>query len=76
MGSSKGWIGYWPAYLLAPIAAGVLAAAVDLGVLRPIRRADMFAPHHLHDLHRHRPLGGLPAVSEHRDDGRSQSGIQ
>jgi branched-chain amino acid transport system permease protein len=36
-------IGYWPAYVLAPLAAGLLAAAVELGVLRPIRQADMFA---------------------------------
>ena len=36
-------LGYWPAYLLAPIAAGVLAALVDLLILRPIRQADMFA---------------------------------
>jgi len=36
-------LGYWPTYLLVPIAAGVLAALVDLLLLRPIRRADMFA---------------------------------
>jgi branched-chain amino acid transport system permease protein len=35
-------LGYWPAYILVPIAAGTLAAAVDLVALRPIRRADMF----------------------------------
>jgi branched-chain amino acid transport system permease protein len=36
-------IGYWPAYVLVPIATGLLAAAVELVMLRPIRRADMFA---------------------------------
>jgi branched-chain amino acid transport system permease protein len=36
-------IGYWPAYVLVPIATGLLAAAVELGMLRPIRQADMFA---------------------------------
>jgi branched-chain amino acid transport system permease protein len=36
-------LGYWPAYLLVPIATGLLAAAVELAVLRPIRQADMFA---------------------------------
>src|ERR1700681_4767226 len=36
-------LGYWPAYLLAPIAAGALAAAIEFAVLRPIRQADMFA---------------------------------
>jgi branched-chain amino acid transport system permease protein len=36
-------LGYWPAYLLAPLAAGILAAAVELTVLRPIRQADSFA---------------------------------
>ena len=35
--------GYWPAYVLVPIATGLLAAAVELGMLRPIRQADMFA---------------------------------
>src|SRR5260370_11008849 len=34
-------LGYWPAYFLAPIAAGLLAAAIELAVLRPIRQADM-----------------------------------
>ena len=29
--------GYWPAYVLVPIATGLLAAAVELGMLRPIR---------------------------------------
>jgi branched-chain amino acid transport system permease protein len=36
-------VGYWPAYVLVPIAVGLLAAAVEFGVLRPIRQADMFA---------------------------------
>lgn len=36
-------LGYGPAYLLAPICVGLLAAAVDLLILRPIRQADMFA---------------------------------
>src|SRR4051794_23234514 len=36
-------LGYWPAYLLVPIAAGLLAAAVELVILRPIRHSDMFA---------------------------------
>jgi branched-chain amino acid transport system permease protein len=36
-------LGYWPAYLLVPIAVGVLAALVDLLILRPVRQADMFA---------------------------------
>ena len=36
-------LGYWPAYVLVPIATGLLAAAVELAVLRPIRQADMFA---------------------------------
>ena len=35
--------GYWPAYLLAPLAAGLLAAIVELAILRPIRQADSFA---------------------------------
>ena len=29
--------------MLVPIATGLLAAAVELGILRPIRQADMFA---------------------------------
>jgi branched-chain amino acid transport system permease protein len=36
-------LGYWPAYVLVPIATGLLAAAVELAILRPIRQADMFA---------------------------------
>jgi branched-chain amino acid transport system permease protein len=36
-------IGYWPAYVLVPIVTGLLAAAVELAILRPIRQADMFA---------------------------------
>src|SRR5262245_9903080 len=36
-------VGYWPAYLLVPIAAGLLAMAVEFIMLRPIRQADMFA---------------------------------
>jgi branched-chain amino acid transport system permease protein len=36
-------LGYWPAYVLVPIAAGLLACAVELAILRPIRQADMFA---------------------------------
>ncbi len=35
-------LGYWPAYLLVPIAAGALAAIVDFVILRPVRQADMF----------------------------------
>jgi len=33
---------YWAAYLLAPIAVGLLAAVIEFTVLRPLRRADMF----------------------------------
>jgi branched-chain amino acid transport system permease protein len=36
-------LGYWPAYVLVPIATGLLAAGVELIALRPIRRADIFA---------------------------------
>src|SRR3954470_10837513 len=36
-------LGYWPAYVVVPIAAGLLASAVETAVLRPIRQADMFA---------------------------------
>src|ERR1035437_3740654 len=36
-------VGYWPAFILAPLAAGTLAAAVEFGFLRPIRQADTFA---------------------------------
>ena len=36
-------LGYWPTYFLVPIAAGLLAAAIEFVVLRPIRQADMFA---------------------------------
>jgi branched-chain amino acid transport system permease protein len=36
-------VGYWPAYILAPLAAGVLAVIVEWVMLRPIRRAEMFA---------------------------------
>ena len=36
-------LGYWPAYVLVPIATGLFAAGVELGILRPIRHADMFA---------------------------------
>ena len=36
-------IGYWPAYVLVPIATGLLAAGIELIALRPIRRADIFA---------------------------------
>ncbi len=35
--------GYWPAYLLAPLAAGALAAAIEFVLLRPLRQADLFA---------------------------------
>jgi branched-chain amino acid transport system permease protein len=35
-------LGYWPAYVVVPLATGVLAAAVEMVMLRPIRRADMF----------------------------------
>ena len=36
-------LGYWPTYVLVPIATGLLAAAIELAVLRPIRQADIFA---------------------------------
>src|SRR5918996_5550215 len=36
-------LGYWPAYVIVPITTGILAAAVELITLRPIRQADMFA---------------------------------
>src|SRR2546430_17687460 len=36
-------LGYLPAYLLAPLAAGLLAAAVELVLLRPVRPSHMFA---------------------------------
>jgi branched-chain amino acid transport system permease protein len=36
-------LGYWPSYLLAPLAAGVLAAFTEFVILRPIRQADNFA---------------------------------
>jgi branched-chain amino acid transport system permease protein len=36
-------LGWWAAFLLAAIAGGFLAAVVELGILRPIRRADSFA---------------------------------
>lgn len=36
-------LGYWPAYALVPLAAGLLAAIVELAILRPIRQADIFA---------------------------------
>ena len=36
-------LGYWPAYIVAPLAAGALAATVELVILRPIRQADLFA---------------------------------
>jgi branched-chain amino acid transport system permease protein len=35
-------LGYWPAFILAPLAAGLLAATIEFGVLRPIRQADNF----------------------------------
>ena len=36
-------LGYWPAYLAVPVATGLLAVAVEMLTLRPIRQADMFA---------------------------------
>lgn len=36
-------LGYWPSFLLAPLAAGLLAATLEFGILRPIRQADNFA---------------------------------
>jgi branched-chain amino acid transport system permease protein len=36
-------VGWWAAFLLAAIAGGLLAAVVELGILRPIRQADSFA---------------------------------
>ena len=36
-------VGYWPAYVLAPLVAGVLAVIVEWIALRRIRRAEMFA---------------------------------
>src|SRR5262249_38082950 len=36
-------LGYWPAYLLVPVATGLLAVAVEFVTLRPIRQSDMFA---------------------------------
>lgn len=36
-------LGYWPAYVLAPLGAGALAVTVEWVALRPIRRAEMFA---------------------------------
>ena len=36
-------VGWWAAFFLASLAAGLLAATVELGILRPIRQADSFA---------------------------------
>jgi branched-chain amino acid transport system permease protein len=36
-------LGYWPAYVVVPLVTGLLAAIVELAVLRPIRQADIFA---------------------------------
>ena len=36
-------LGFWPAYVLVPLAAGALAAGVEIVILRPIRQADMLA---------------------------------
>lgn len=33
---------YWTAYILAPLLIGTLAMALELVILRPVRRADMF----------------------------------
>ena len=33
---------YWAAYLLIPPAIGIVAAAIEFVILRPLRRADMF----------------------------------
>ena len=35
-------LSYWAAYLVVPLVIGVLAMAVELTILRPLRRADMF----------------------------------
>jgi branched-chain amino acid transport system permease protein len=36
-------IGYWAAFIVASLAAGLLAVIVEFGILRPIRQADSFA---------------------------------
>jgi|SRR5665213_256880 len=36
-------IGYWAAFILASLAAGLLATVLEFGILRPIRQADSFA---------------------------------
>jgi branched-chain amino acid transport system permease protein len=36
-------VSYWFAFLLSSLAAGLLAAAIEFGILRPIRQADSFA---------------------------------
>lgn len=36
-------IGYWAAFVLAAVAAGLLAATLEFTILRPIRQADSFA---------------------------------
>src|ERR1700677_1432508 len=36
-------LGYGPAYVLVPLVTGLLAAIVELVILRPIRQADIFA---------------------------------
>jgi branched-chain amino acid transport system permease protein len=33
---------YWAAYLIVPLLIGVLAAAMELAILRPLRKADLF----------------------------------
>ncbi len=33
---------YWAAYLIAPLLIGVLATAIELAILRPLRKADLF----------------------------------
>ena len=67
-------LGYWPAYLLVPIATGLLAAAVELRHPAADTPGGHVRSDHLHHLHRHRAFGGLQARPEHRDAGRSQPG--
>lgn len=35
-------LSYWAAYVIVPLVIGLLAMAVELTILRPLRRADMF----------------------------------
>lgn len=36
-------LGYWPAYVVSPLAVGMLACIIEYVALRPIRQAEMFA---------------------------------